>query len=47
MMRTLLRLAALAAVIFCGGVVVIRLLYDVSWGEAIEIADQFVEDLLA
>ena len=44
-MRALLRLAALAAVMFCGGVVVIRLLYDVSWGEAVEIADQFVEDL--
>ena len=47
MMRALLRLAALAAVMFCGGVVVIRLLYDVSWGEAVEIADQFVEDLLS
>jgi hypothetical protein len=33
--------------LFCGGVVVIRLLYDVSWRESLEIADQFVEDLLA
>ena len=46
-MRGLLRLAAMMAVVFCGGVVVIRLLYDVSWSEAVEIADQFVEDLLA
>jgi hypothetical protein len=46
-MRGLVRLAALMAIVFCGGVVVIRLLYDVPWSEAVEIAGQFVEDLLA
>ena len=46
-MRGLCRLFVLLAVLFCGGVVVIRLLYDVSWRESLEIADQFVEDLLA
>jgi hypothetical protein len=44
-MRGLLRLLVLLAVIFCGGIVLIRLLYDVSWSESVEIADQFVEDL--
>ena len=38
------RLFVLGAVIFGGGVVLIKLLYGVSWGEAVEIADQFVED---
>ena len=46
-MRGLFRLFVLLAVLFCGGVGVIRLLYDVSWRESLEIADQFVEDLLA
>lgn len=46
-MRGLFRLFVLLVVLFCGGVVVIRLLYDVSWRESLEIADQFVEDLLA
>jgi hypothetical protein len=46
-MRGLFRLFVLLAVVFCGGVVLIRLLYDVSWSEAVEIADQFVEDLVA
>ena len=46
-MRGLFRLFVLLAVLFCGGVVVIRLLYDVSWRESLGIADQFVEDLLA
>ena len=46
-MRGLFQLFVLLAVLFCGGVVVIRLLYDVSWRESLEIADQFVEDLLA
>ena len=36
----------LLAVVFAGGVVLIRLLYDVSWRESLEIADQFVEDLI-
>ncbi len=44
-MRGLLRLFVLLAVMFCGGIVLIRLLYDVSWSESVEIADQFVEDL--
>ena len=43
-MRGLLRLFILLAVLFCGGIVLIRLLYDVSWSESGEIADQFVED---
>ena len=46
-MRGLFRLFVLLVVLFCGGGVVIRLLYDVSWRESLEIADQFVEDLLA
>ena len=46
-MRGFFRLFVLAAVLFCGGVVIIRLFYDVSWRESLEIADQFVEDLLA
>jgi hypothetical protein len=37
----------LLAVVFAGGVVLIRLLYDVSWRESLEIADQFVEDLVS
>jgi hypothetical protein len=45
-MRALLRLFVLGAVIFGGGVVLIKLLYGVCWGEAVEIADQFVEDAL-
>ena len=44
-MRGLLRLFLLLAVMFCGGIVLIRLLYDVSWSESVEIADQFIEDL--
>ena len=46
-MRTLLRLFMLVAAVFGGGVVLIKLLYSVSWTEAVEIADQFAEDLLA
>jgi len=45
-MRGLLRIFALLAAIFGGGVVLIKLLYGVSWAESLEIADQFVEDLL-
>ena len=45
-MRALLRLFVLGTVIFGGGVVLIKLLYGVPWGEALEIADQFVEDAL-
>ena len=46
-MRTLLRLFVLVAAVFGGGVVLIKLLHGVSWTEAVEIADQFAEDLLA
>tara|TARA_X000001036_G_scaffold408672_1_gene419108 strand:+ start:160 stop:300 length:141 start_codon:yes stop_codon:yes gene_type:complete len=46
-MRALVRLIMLGSALFCGGVIVIRILYDVSWGEAVEIADQFIEDLLS
>lgn len=45
-MKGLIRLFMLLAVLFAGGVVLIRLLYDVSWRESLEIADQFIEDLL-
>ena len=45
-MRALFRLFVLLAVFFGGGVVIINLFYGVSWGESLEIADQFVEDLL-
>lgn len=45
-MRGLFRLGAMLAIVFGGGVVVIKLLYGVSWSESLEIADQFVEDLL-
>ena len=42
-----LLLALLSALLFGGAVVLIRVLYDVSWSESLEIADRFVEDLLA
>ena len=45
-MRAFLRLFAMLTVLFGGGVVVIKLLYGVSWSESLEIADQFLEDLL-
>ena len=46
-MRTLLRLALVLALATAGGIVLIKVLYDVSWDEAVEIAAQFGEDLLA
>jgi len=46
-MRGLIRLAAMLTLLCAGGVVLIKLLYDVSWSESLEISDQFVEDLLA
>jgi hypothetical protein len=46
-MKCLVRLAALLLVFFAGGVVAIKVYYRVSWDEALGIADQFVEDLLA
>ena len=45
-MKALFRLLMLLAVFFGGGVVLIKLFYGVSWSESLEIADQFVEDLL-
>ena len=45
-MSTLFRLFVLLAVFFGGRVVMIKLFYGVSWSESMEIADQFVEDLL-
>ncbi len=45
-MRGLIKLCALAAVIFGGGVVLIRWRYGASWRESLGIAEQFVEDLL-
>ena len=46
-MRSLFRLFTLMAIVLAGGVILIKLLYSVSWGESLEIADQFAEDLLA
>lgn len=45
-MRALFKLCALAVVVFAGGVVLIHMRYNVSWRESLEIAEQFVEDLL-
>lgn len=45
-MRALLRLFVTGTVLFGGGVVLIKLVYQVSWGEAVAIADQFVEDVI-
>lgn len=45
-MRTFVRLAALLALLAAGGIAYIKVRYDVSWEEALEIADLFVEDLL-
>ena len=45
-MKALLKLFILLCVLFGGGVVLIRILYGVSWRESLEIADQFIEDLL-
>lgn len=45
-MRALVRLFVLAAAVFGGGVVLIKLLYGVTWSESVAIADQFVEDVV-
>ena len=42
----LIRLLALVALLFGGGLLLIKLLYGASWSESLEIADQFIEDLL-
>ena len=45
-MRGIFRLLVCAAVMLCGGLLAIRLLYNVSWRESFEIANCFIEDLL-
>ncbi len=45
-MSGFIRLFALLALLFGGGVLFIKLLYGASWSESLEIADQFIEDLL-
>jgi hypothetical protein len=45
-MKKLFRLLMLALLVFAGGVVAIHFLYRVSWRESLEIADQFVQDLI-
>jgi len=45
-MRTLVRLIALLTLLAVGGIALIKIYYDVSWEEALEIADLLVEDLL-
>ena len=45
-MMALIRLFALVALLFGGGVLLIKPLYGASWSESLEIADQFIEDLL-
>jgi hypothetical protein len=46
MFRMIFRLVFLAVMVFVGGVVFIRYTYGCSWKESLEIADQFVTDLL-
>ncbi len=46
MVRFALRLVLLAAFLFIGGVIYIRLAYGCSWKDSVEIADQFVTDLV-
>ena len=45
-MLGLFRLFMCVAVMLCGGLLAIRLLYGVSWRESLEIANCFIEDLL-
>ncbi len=45
-MRGIFRLFVCAAVMLCGGLLAIRLLYGVSWRESFEIANSFIEDVL-
>lgn len=46
-MRGLLRLILLMVALLFGGILLIRLVYNVSWRESLEVMDQFVEDLLS
>lgn len=45
-MRAFIKLFALLMALFGGVVMLIKLLYGATWRESIEIADQFIEDLL-
>ena len=45
-MRGLFRLFVCSAVMLCGGLLAIRLLYGVSWRESFETANYFIEDLI-
>jgi hypothetical protein len=45
-MKTILRLMLLVVMVMSGGVIAIKFLNKCSWGEAFEIGDQFMEDLL-
>ena len=45
-MKAFLRLFAMVSIFFGSGIVLIKLVYGVSWRESLEIADQFLEDLL-
>lgn len=45
-MRTLVRLTVLLTLLTAGGIALIKIYYDVSWEEALEIAGLLVEDLL-
>ena len=45
-MRGLFRLFVCSAVMLCGGLLAIRLLYGKSWRESFEIANYFIEDLI-
>ncbi len=45
-MKLLFKLAVMILLINAAGVVFIRFIYDCSWRESIDIADEFVNDLL-
>ena len=45
-MRTLFHLLAFLTLVAFGGVLAIKVLYGCSWRESMDIADQFLMDLL-
>ena len=45
-MRTLFHLLAFLSLVAFGGVLAIKVLYGCSWRESMDIADQFLMDLL-
>ena len=45
-MRGIFRLFVCSAVMLCGGLLAIRLLYGKSWRESFETANYFIEDLI-